>query len=95
MPSASPAVKSPSPEIPLIAPLFRPRGREQHQRGRRRPDLRGPESELAYDTAEIGHEERRPVLRRESATAVRIGQSSGPDARRGLRLQKLPAMAAA
>lgn len=63
-------------------------------RARTRVELFGPGEELVYDTAELDHEECWPVLRREFADAVRSGRGNGIDARRGLRLQGLIAMAA-
>ncbi|MGX1488167.1 hypothetical protein RKD41_000426 [Streptomyces tendae] len=52
-------------------------------------ELLGPDRPLVYDTAGIDHEECRPVLRHEFATAVRTGTSAELDARYGVRLQKL------
>lgn len=49
---------------------------------------------LVYDTADNDHEECRPVLRREFATAVRTGVTTAPDAARGLYLQELIARVA-
>lgn len=72
----------------------------QLPKARTRVDLFGPEQELVYDTAGIDHEECWPVPRREFATAIRTatgtatGTGTGTDAKHGLHLQKLLAMAA-
>ncbi|MFG2925625.1 Gfo/Idh/MocA family protein [Streptomyces sp. NPDC048305] len=54
-----------------------------------RVELFGPSGTLVYDTASINHDECWPVLRREFATAVRTGTTTGIDAAHGLRIQKL------
>ncbi|MFE7170325.1 Gfo/Idh/MocA family protein [Streptomyces sp. NPDC057616] len=54
-----------------------------------RVELFGPEAALAYDTAEIDHEECWPILRRAFATAVRTSRPTELDAARGLYLQRL------
>ncbi|MEV7075843.1 Gfo/Idh/MocA family oxidoreductase [Streptomyces sp. NPDC093990] len=54
-----------------------------------RVELYGAQQPLAYDTADIDHEECWPVLRRAFATAVRTGRPGELDAARGLYLQRL------
>ncbi|MGI5142088.1 MULTISPECIES: Gfo/Idh/MocA family protein [unclassified Streptomyces] len=62
--------------------------------GGTRIELFGPQPPLVYDTAGLDYEDAWPVLRREFATAVRTGVPGELDARRGLRLQELIALAA-
>ncbi|MFF1450525.1 Gfo/Idh/MocA family protein [Streptomyces sp. NPDC058274] len=58
-----------------------------------RIELFGSHPTLVFDSAGLGQEEPWPVLRREFATAVRSGVSGELDARRGLHLQTLMALA--
>lgn len=62
--------------------------------GRTRIELFGSGPELVFDTAGLDFDACRPLLRREFATAVRTGVSTGIDVRRGLRLQELLTQAA-
>ncbi len=66
-----------------------PSGAVNVDRAVTRVELFGAGEPLVYDTAENDHEECRPVLRREFATAVRTGVTTAPDAARGPYLQEL------